>query len=249
MEATNIILLTVALATLAIVIFGVLRREFRVQEGQAGLLFRYGKFVRTLEPGRTVLIGLGYTVEIVEMRARSFVVAGQEVVTAEGVPIRVSGIVRYSVEDPLEAHLAAADAYTELYQLVQMALREAVFDKTVEQLMGERFEVSEKIVEGLRAFGSDLGLDIDGVAIRDIVLGGELKRAMSDKLKARLEAQASVERARGEAATMRSLANTAKLVEKSPALMQLRMLQAIESGNATVVIGADATVKVPTKTD
>ena len=64
---------------------------------------------------------------------------------------------------------------------------------------------------------------------------------MADIVRAQFEGRAALERARAEAATMRSLANTARMLEEQPAIAQLRILQAIESGKATVVVG-DATL-------
>ncbi len=45
-----------------------------------------------------------------------------------------------------------------------------------------------------------------------------------------------MERARGESAALRNLANAARLLENNPALLQLRMLQALggSSGNTVV---------------
>lgn len=56
-----------------------------------------------------------------------------------------------------------------------------------------------------------------------------------------MEAAASVERARGEHAALRVLANAARLARDNPELVQLRLLQTIEAskGRATVILGND----------
>jgi len=56
--------------------------------------------------------------------------------------------------------------------------------------------------------------------------------------KARKEGEAALERARGETAALRSLANAARMLQDNPQLMQLRMLQAMgESAGNTLVVG------------
>jgi hypothetical protein len=67
---------------------------------------------------------------------------------------------------------------------------------------------------------------------------GELKRAFAGIVAARREGEAALERARGETAALRSLANAGRLVDENPGLLQLRLLQQLEasSGN-TVVMG------------
>jgi len=73
----------------------------------------------------------------------------------------------------------------------------------------------------------------------------------SQVVRARHEGLAALERARGESAALRNLANAASLIEQRPALMQLRILQAIgqASGNTLVLgmNGADDIVPVATK--
>jgi hypothetical protein len=56
---------------------------------------------------------------------------------------------------------------------------------------------------------------------------------------ARSEGQAALERARSEVAATRALATAAKLAETHPGLLELRTLQAVEAGGATVVLSAD----------
>jgi len=52
---------------------------------------------------------------------------------------------------------------------------------------------------------------------------------------------AALEKARGETAALRNLANAARLVEDNPALMQLRLLQSLgETSGNTVVLGMSA---------
>lgn len=64
---------------------------------------------------------------------------------------------------------------------------------------------------------------------------------MTEVERARLEGLAALERARGEQAALRSLANAARLLKDNPELAQLRVLQAAATArNATIVIGDPA---------
>jgi hypothetical protein len=65
---------------------------------------------------------------------------------------------------------------------------------------------------------------------------GELRLAALRVVTARQEGLAALERARGETAALRSLANAARLADDNPALITLRTLRAIETGGATVVL-------------
>jgi len=82
------------------------------------------------------------------------------------------------------------------------------------------------------------GLAVEQLEIKDVILPGELKKAQAQVLVARAQGLAALERARGETAALRSLANAARLAADNPSLVQLRLLQQLEmSAGHTVVIG------------
>jgi len=70
------------------------------------------------------------------------------------------------------------------------------------------------------------------------MISGKLKKSFAQVVKARKEGEAALERARGETAALRSLANAARMVQDNPQLMQLRVLQVMgESAGNTLVVG------------
>lgn len=66
-----------------------------VRETQRALLLKDGKFVRMLEAGKHRMFGTGLVFDVVDMRSRSEVIGNQEITTKDGVPVKVSLIVRY----------------------------------------------------------------------------------------------------------------------------------------------------------
>lgn len=218
-------------------------RTVVVREGTAALHFRDGKYVRTLGAGRYRFWGSRDVVESVDLRTISQVIGNQEIATKDGVPVKVSLIVQFAVSDAYAFKTKFYDAYTEMHQAVQVALRDAVSALGVEEFVENRARVAEPVLETARAVAAGLGIALNSVQVRDVVIGGGIKAAMADIVRAQFEGRAALERARAEAATTRSLANTARMLEEQPALAQLRLIQAVESGKATVVIGEDKLVR------
>ena len=67
---------------------------------------------------------------------------------------------------------------------------------------------------------------------------GEMKKTFAQVVKAQKDGQAALERARGETAALRGLANAARMMDDNPNLLQLRALQAFaDSGGNTLVLG------------
>ena len=69
----------------------------------------------------------------------------------------------------------------------------------------------------------------------------EMKRAFAGIVAARREGEAALERARGETAALRGLANAGRMLDDNPGLLQLRILQQLgaSSGN-TIMLGVPA---------
>ena len=90
-------------AVIALPVIKKLRYAFDVPEGWVGLVYQHGLYVRRNNAGRHVLWGLGWTVKFTDLRKTSLLVAGQEVLTADNVGLKLSLLVTYQVTEPVKA--------------------------------------------------------------------------------------------------------------------------------------------------
>lgn len=74
-----------------------------------------------------------------------------------------------------------------------------------------------------------LGIEVQSVDIKDVMYPAEIRKIYSEVVRAQKEGQAALERARGEQAALRSLANATRILENNPALMNLRILQSLST--------------------
>ncbi len=215
-----------------------------VQPWQRAVILRDGEVVAELGPGSSRRWQRRSEVRLVDVRPRLLEVPTQEVPTSDGVPIKVSAVARYAVVDAVAHVTASASPEAELYLAVQIALREVLSTTSVDELLEGRAEMPTNLLGAVRV-ADELGVAVEHVEIKDLVLPAELRRARAQVLVAHAEAQCDLERARGETAALRALANAARLASEQPALLQLRLLQELgATGGNTVVLGADA-VGVP----
>ena len=85
---------------------------------------------------------------------------------------------------------------------------------------------------------ANLGLKLISVDLKDIMFPGKLKELFAQVVGARKEGLAALEKAKGETAALRNLANAAKMLEGNPNLMQLRLVQALgEASGNTLILG------------
>ncbi|NEK86008.1 hypothetical protein GCU60_09560 [Blastococcus saxobsidens] len=208
-----------------------------VQEWEQVLVYRDGRFEEALGAGAHRRTRWRRRRVRVPVRPRMLVVPAQEVLTADGLSVKVSLSVSVRTVDARRWHEAVDDADGYVYTALQLALREAVAARSLETLLTDRRTVPEEIREGVAAAAAAVGIGIETLALRDVMVPAELRRAAAEVVTARAQGQAALERARSEVAAARALANAAKMVAEQPGLLQLRTLQAVEAGGATVVLG------------
>ena len=230
------VLLLLLVAAFVVALLG--RARITVFEYERGLRFRRGRFNRVLEPGAYWYFPAFTHIQKVDIRPARVAVAGQEVLSADGVAVKASLAATYRIIDPRRAILETDDFRTAAYTEMQLALRAIVSETKVEDLLQQRAELGSRLKTIPAANLSAIGIELQDAALRDLTLPGELKKIFSQVVKARQEGLAALERARGETAALRNLANAAQMIERSPSLVQLRLLQVLsqQPGN-TVVLG------------
>jgi regulator of protease activity HflC (stomatin/prohibitin superfamily) len=215
-----------------------------VEAYEKGLQFRNGRFVRVLGPGRYAVARwlAKERIEKVDLRVQTIVVQGQETMTADKVAVRATVIAKARVADPEAALLKVANWAAQLYGDVQIALREAVAARTLDDLIAERIVLGDKVLGSLRLDAAAYGVEVQDVAVRDLVLPGDLKAQYVRVLEARKTSEAAQIERREEVAATRSLANTAELLARNPTLFKLKVLESLEKiarAGAKVVLPAD----------
>lgn len=215
-----------------------------VAEGHRGVVYRHGRFEQELGPGRHWMV-FGRALTTVPMNEQSFIVGNQEVMTADRMAVRVTATVTFKVVHARKAIEASADGYlAALYRVAQLALRDVIADLPLEAFIDSRTKLDGKLSAAAAPGMSDYSCELLTFQLRDVVLPAEVRRLTTDVTRARMEAQASLERARGEQASLRSLANAARLLKGNPELMNLRILQAVAAGTGktppTIILGSGA---------
>lgn len=207
-----------------------------VPEWERVLLYRDGRFSEQLGPGRHRRPSWRRRSVRVVVRPRTLVVPAQEVLTADGLSVKVSLTATCRTADPRRWHEAVEDPDAFVYVALQVAVRQAVAGRTLEEVLAARTELPEEMLPAVRATAETVGIALDTLAVRDVMVPAELRHAAAEVATARTRGLAALERARSEVAATRALANAARLVAEHPGLLQLRTLQAVEAGRATVVL-------------
>jgi regulator of protease activity HflC (stomatin/prohibitin superfamily) len=238
------ILIVIIGAMFAGIIVAVAAKEFRhayvISEGYVGLLYHKGKFVEVLGSGCHIRWGRHFALGVNDLRKTSLLVAGQDVLTADNVSLKLSLFVNYQVVEPVKAAHETQNWHGELYNAAQLALRAVVGGVPIEALLNQCLEIGAQLLARVQPEAAKIGINVHSIEVKDVMFPTELKRAFAEVLKSKQEGQAALERARGESAALRNLANAAKLLEGNPALMNLRLMQSLSAAQTagnTLVLG------------
>jgi regulator of protease activity HflC (stomatin/prohibitin superfamily) len=217
-----------------------------VREYERGHYYRDGKFVELQPPGRYVHWRWEHTrIEPIDLREVSQTVEGQEVLTADKIGVRVTLIAQYKVVDPVAARHTVGDYASQLYQELQLTLREAITGRTLEDLLKEREALAGNVRAEVAPRAARYGLELSRVGVKDIVLPGAVRNVFLQEVEAELKGRASLVAARHEVAAARARANTAKLLQENPQILHLQELETLaqlasKAGNVLILPGLHA---------
>lgn len=247
--------LALAIAVILVILVAKLRR-WTIEPGEVGLLYRDGRFVRELVPGghwAFDLLGLA-KVHKVSRLPQSLMQIPLEVISKDQFAFRMTVVPLVTVIDAKAYHEGTRrpavavrgmtgslpqmhEGFDRLHATLAATVIRAVSSLTLEEFLADpsaaiaptQVEVAE-VLPGTR---------LDALLVTTVTLPPEVRKMFTEVERARREGLAQLERARGEQAALRALANAARNLADNPQLAQLRMLQTMENakGAKTFVLG------------
>ena len=220
--------------------------DVAVAKEHVGLLYVNGKFVRRLQAGQHAFWQFNHTIEVkaFDCRTQMLEISGQEILSKDRVSLRINLSANIKVLDPELAARSVDKVEDYVYKTLQLALREAVGTKSLDDILLDKLYVNETVKQLVSGQLNDIGISLMNVGVKDIILPGEMKAILNQVVEAQKAAEANVIKRREETSATRSLHNTAKVMENNPTLMRLKELEALEKvsdkiGNLTVYGGLE----------
>lgn len=207
---------------------GNLVQTFTVADGHVGLLFVDGAYRETLQAGvhGFWIAGRALNVKQVDTRRQAVDVSGQEVLTRDRVTIRLNLTAGYRIVDPVKAVTSVKDVMDEFYRALQLTYRKAVGALSLDQILEKKVQVDEDV---MKAEMAGYGVEVFDIALKDVILPGEMREILNQVVAAEKQAEANIIRRREETNATRSLLNTAKVMAENPVMLRLKELEALEA--------------------
>lgn len=205
-----------------------------VQEYERAVIFRLGRLLHAGSKGPGIIFILpcieNYTK--VDLRTLTFDVPPQEVLTKDSVTVSVDAVVYYRVHNATVSVANVENAHHSTRLLAQTTLRNMLGTHNLHEILADRETISNTMQNYLDEATDRWGIKVERVEIKDVRLPVQLQRAMAAEAEAAREARAKVIAAEGEQKASRALKEAAEVIAQSPAALQLRYLQTLNTISA-----------------
>lgn len=191
------------------------------------VIFRLGKYQRTIGPGVVYVLPIVESAQKVDLRIVTEDIPRQEVITRDNIPVIVNTVVYFKVLRPEDAIIKVENYRFAVRQYSTAALRDVIGSMELDSVLIERETIADDIRQTVDKETEEWGIDIKSIKIQEIELPSEMKRAMAAQAEAEREKRAAIINAEGEKEAAQNLQDAAKLLAVHPGALQLRTLQTI----------------------
>jgi regulator of protease activity HflC (stomatin/prohibitin superfamily) len=169
-----------------------------VSQYEKGLIERFGRFQRMVDPGLRFIVPFIERIRRVDMREQVVDVPPQDVITADNVVVTVDAVVYYQATDPVKLKYNVANFILAATKLAQTNLRNVVGDLSLDEALTSRERINTQLREILDEATDVWGTKVVRVEIQRIDPPPDVTEAMHRQMKAERDRRAVVTEAEGD---------------------------------------------------
>jgi len=212
---------------IGVIVFLVLVCLKQVNQWERGVVFTMGRYSYIMEPGWRLLVPVFQTFKKVDIRIKAVDVPDQKAITRDNVSVTVNAVIYYKVSDAAKAVIEVENFYYAVSQYAQTTMRNIVGEVSLDELLGQRDKIAERIKEIVDKETDEWGIKVNNVELKDVSLPESMERTIAKQAEAEREKRAVIINSEGEVAAAENIAKAAKILAASDGALHLRTLQSI----------------------
>ncbi|ORZ28698.1 hypothetical protein BCR41DRAFT_343921 [Lobosporangium transversale] len=209
-----------------------------VSQGYVGLVTRFGKFYKIVDPGLTKINPVTEKLIKVDIKIQIADIPRQVIMTKDNVNVHIDSVLYWHVINPSQSVFGVTNVESALIERTQTTLRHILGMRVLQELIENREAIGEEIQEVIDTPARVWGVKVESVLIKDITFSRELQEALSSAAQAKRMAESKVIGAQAEVDSAKLMRAAADILN-TPAAMQIRYLETMTNmakGSNTRVI-------------
>src|ERR671939_615749 len=189
----------IALIVLAVFLFLVAASGVRiVPQAKAGIVERLGRYRRTLEPGRALVVPFTDGVKpLIALREQVVTFPPQPVITEDNLVVGIDTVIYFTVTDAKAATYEVANPLQAIEQLTVTTLRNVIGGMTLEDTLTSRDNINAELRTVLDEATGKWGIRVNRVELKAIDPPGTIQEAMEKQMRAERDRRAAILTAEG----------------------------------------------------
>ncbi|KAI5458604.1 hypothetical protein BGZ63DRAFT_416220 [Mariannaea sp. PMI_226] len=209
-----------------------------VQQGNVGLITKFGKFYKAVDPGLVRVNPLSERLFQIDVKIQIAEVPEQTCMTKDNVTLRLTSVIYYHIVAPHKAAFGINNVRQALVERTQTTLRHVVGARVLQDVIERREEIAQSIGEIIEDVAAGWGVQVESMLIKDIIFSQDLQESLSMAAQSKRIGESKIIAAKAEVEAAKLMRQAADILSSAPA-MQIRYLEAMQamakSANSKVI--------------
>ncbi|KAI1419330.1 stomatin family protein [Xylaria sp. FL1777] len=220
----------------------------QVHQGNVGLVTKFGKFYKAVDPGLVKINPLSERLIQVDVKIQVVEVPRQVCMTKDNVTVDLTSVIYYHVTRPHKVAFGIQNVKQALVERTQTTLRHVVGARVLQDVIERREEIAQSIGEIIEDVALGWGVQVESMLVKDIVFSAELQGSLSMAAQSKRIGESKIIAAKAEVESAKLMRQAADILSSAPA-MQIRYLEAMQtmakSANSKVIFLPAANQTMP----
>ncbi|KAI9142457.1 hypothetical protein BKA69DRAFT_1068452, partial [Paraphysoderma sedebokerense] len=197
-----------------------------VTQGSIGLIAKFGKCYKLVDPGLHQINLMTETLRTVDVKIQVEDIKKQVVLTKDNVAIYIDSVVYWQIIEPYTATYLVSNVRTALIERTQTTLRQIIGGRLLQDVIENRETISHEISEIIAEPARTWGIRIEAILIKDIQFSQDLLDNLAAAAKQKRVGESKVIAAEAEVSAAKLMREASDILN-TPAAMQIRYLDVL----------------------
>jgi regulator of protease activity HflC (stomatin/prohibitin superfamily) len=169
-----------------------------IPQARAGVVERFGRYSRTLDPGLTIVLPFIDRVKpLIDLREQVVSFPPSGVITEDNVTVNIDTVLYFTITDPKSASYEVANPLQAIEQLTVTTLRNVIGGLTLEDSLTSRDQINSQLRTVLDEATGKWGIRINRVELKAVDPPAGIQEAMEKQMRAERDRRAAILNAEG----------------------------------------------------